>query len=145
MFYCTWHISDQLQELALWIFFCLVYCFSLDSGIEFLHTAAAAAAERQGRAWLVSEMKQTEQGRLFIRSKRIIVKKVTAATAGNKWAACWCAQWDVEAVRWWCRQVRKMSERLSAIELKDGLLMRSQNRYTVSPEKRSNILTFWHD
>ena len=61
--------------------FCLVYYFSLGSGIEF---PRSAAAESQGRAWLVSEMKQTEQGRLFIRSKRIIVEKVRAATAGNK-------------------------------------------------------------
>ena len=33
-------------------------------------------------------MKQTEQGRLFIRSERIIVEKVSAAAAGNKRAAC---------------------------------------------------------
>ena len=41
--------------------------------------------------WLVFEMKQTEQARLFIRSKRIIVEKVRVARADNKWTACWCS------------------------------------------------------
>lgn len=84
--------------------FCLVYYFSLDCGIEF-PCAAAAAAESQGRAWLAFEMKQTEQGRLFIRSKHIIVEKVWAATT------CRSAREDVKAVWWWCRQVRTVSKR----------------------------------
>lgn len=76
-------VHDISQSSQLSCIFCLVYYFGLDSGIEFLCTAAAAA-ESQGRAWLVFEMKQTEQAGLFIRSKRIIVKKVRAGAAGNK-------------------------------------------------------------
>lgn len=63
----------------------LVYDFGLDCGIEF----PCSAAESRGRAWLgFFEMKQTEQGGLFIRSERIIVEKVRADAAGNKCAAC---------------------------------------------------------
>lgn len=55
--------------------------------------AAAAAAESQGREWLAFEKKQTEQGRLFIRSKLLIAEKVGAA------AACRCVREDV-ATAW---------------------------------------------
>lgn len=76
----TGHISG-LQEQAL-RHFLSVYYFSFDSEIKFPGTAAAA--QSQGKSVAGFEMKQTEQARLFIRSKQIIVEKVRAATAGDK-------------------------------------------------------------
>lgn len=110
----------------------LVYDFGLDCGIEF----PCSAAESRGRAWLgFFEMKQTEQGGLFIRSERIIVEKVRADAAGNKCAACWCAQQDVEAAM--SPGEDNVERERSPQELWERLLMRSQNQSTVSL-KRAN-------
>lgn len=109
--------------------FCLVYYLSLDCGIEFPCTAGAA--ESQGRAWLAFEMKQTEHGRLFIRSKHVIVEKVWAATT------CWCVQGEVEAMSWWCHQVRTVSKRAVATRFARRVTDEESNQY----QKRTN--TFW--
>lgn len=101
--------------------FCLVYYLSLDCGIEFPCTAAAA--ESQGRAWIAFEMKQTEHRRLFIRSKPVIVEKVWAATT------CWCARGEVEAMWWWCHQVRTVSKRAAATRFARRVTDEESNQY----------------
>lgn len=86
-------VHDISQACKSWL--SGIFCLCLLLWFKFWdRVSLCCCCKEPGESVAGFEMEQTEQARLFIRSKRIIVEKVRAAAAGNKWAACWCAQQD---------------------------------------------------
>lgn len=147
MFHGTWHISG-LQELALRHFLsCLLLWF------KFWDRVSLCRCREPGESVVGFEMEQTEQARLFIRSKQIIVEKVRAAAAGNKWAACWCAQQDDKVKKSSCHKADIVERRVTdeqfypnqqAVSQKQAAILaclKGQNKDTVNGQDAAALHT----